>query len=149
MLPAAIACACAGFLLAILWMDLIFDVQALRASIDEPALDSIAAYYRRATTSSRPMGHLIAVVMLALLAALGVEIVDGRWRELALASLMIGGVPILLALGRIVPRAVRLGRRVDPAEVQRALARAIARDHLLCFACIATLLALQLVLFSS
>ncbi len=59
-----LAAACAGFLLAVLWMDLMFDVQVLRhrdAALPEPVLASIAAYYRRATTTSRPMGHLIAI----------------------------------------------------------------------------------------
>ncbi|MBV8966429.1 MAG: hypothetical protein JO191_09670, partial [Mycobacteriaceae bacterium] len=52
--------ACAGFLLAVLWMDLIFDTQVVahdRAAgeLPESVLASIASYYHRATTSSRPM----------------------------------------------------------------------------------------------
>ena len=47
--------ACAGFLLAVLWMDLIFDTQisrrARRGDKDQ-ALVSISGYYRRATTTS-------------------------------------------------------------------------------------------------
>jgi len=53
-----IAAACAGFLLAVLWMDLIFDSQVLRHRgadvLPEPVLDSISRYYHRATTTSRP-----------------------------------------------------------------------------------------------
>ena len=61
----ALLAACGGFLLAILWMDLIFDVQVLghrRADgpLPEPVLASIAAYYKRATTDSAPMSRLIA-----------------------------------------------------------------------------------------
>ena len=62
--------ACSGFLLAVLWMDLIFDVQVHRnkgAELPEPVLASIAAYYHRATTTSRPMSRLIVLVMLILL----------------------------------------------------------------------------------
>jgi hypothetical protein len=63
----ALLAACGGFLLAILWMDLIFDVQVLghrRADgpLPEPVLASIAAYYKRATTDSAPMSRLIAAV---------------------------------------------------------------------------------------
>ena len=55
-------------------------------------------------------------------------------------------VPIVLALGRVVPNAVRLGARNDPLAVQSALARAICRDHLVCLASIAAFVALQLML---
>ena len=70
--------ACAGFLLAVLWMDLMFDSQVrLRgADPDESVIASIAAYYRRATTTSQPMGSLIAVVMVVLLVCLAIE----AWR---------------------------------------------------------------------
>ena len=68
--------ACVGFLLAVLWMDLMFDSQTgLRGpDPDESALASIGAYYHRATTTSQPMGALIAVVMGVLLVCLGIEI---------------------------------------------------------------------------
>src|SRR5262249_35867352 len=59
--------ACGGFLLAVLWMDLLFDTQVLRqrsGDLPEDVLASIAAYYRRVTTTSRPMGRLVALVML-------------------------------------------------------------------------------------
>lgn len=48
--------ACAGFLLAVLWMDLMFDSQAgLRGpQPDEAALAAIGAYYHRATTHPSP-----------------------------------------------------------------------------------------------
>ena len=51
-----------------------FDSQVLshRGSdeLPEPVLASIAGYYHRATTTSRPMSHLIAVVMAILLGSL-------------------------------------------------------------------------------
>ena len=66
--------ACSGFLLAVLWMDLIFDVQVfgqreVAAELPEQVLASIAGYYRRATTTSRPMSRLIALVMVTLLSS--------------------------------------------------------------------------------
>ena len=54
-------------------MDLIFDSQVRGCAggeLPEPILASIADYYRRATTTSRPMSRLIAVVMVILLGAL-------------------------------------------------------------------------------
>ena len=53
----------AGFLLAVLRFDLMFDVQVLGRRADdvpEAAIASIAAYYRRVTTAARPMNLLVA-----------------------------------------------------------------------------------------
>jgi len=128
--------ACSGFLLAVLWMDLIFDVQVLRnrdADLSEPVLASIAAYYHRATTTSRPMSRLIVLVMLILLGALGFQAARGHdpgW--LLVASAILAAVPMLLALTHTVPSAVRLGQRTDDAPEQSRLARSICRDHLVC-----------------
>jgi hypothetical protein len=142
--------ACGGFLLAVLWMDLLFDVQVLRhrerdRALPEPVLASIAAYYRRVTTDARPLGHLVGLVMIVALAVLGVQITVGhgpRW--LAGVSLLLAGGPVLLALLRVVPNAVRLGSRADPPAQQSALARSICRDHLLCLAGILAFVGLQL-----
>ncbi len=39
----------AGFLLAVLWFDLMFDVQARGATVGSDAVVSISTYYRRVT----------------------------------------------------------------------------------------------------
>ena len=140
--------ACCGFLLAVLWMDLIFDIQVRGTWADgvpEPVLASIAGYYRRATTTSRPMSHLIAVVMVILLAGLvfqGVRGHDPLW--LSATSAALAGVPILLALIRTVPNAIRLGARTGGPAEQSRLARSVYRQHVLCFVFISALLVLRL-----
>jgi hypothetical protein len=120
-------------------MDLMFDSQVLRHlgpdDLPEPVLASIAGYYHRATTTSRPMSYLIALVMVILLGALGFRAVAGDdpgW--LLLVSAVLVGVPILLALIHTLPSAVRLGNRVGGRAEQSRLARSICRDHLLCLA---------------
>ncbi len=142
---AGVLAATGGFLLAVLWMDLMFDSQARRggAALDAAALDSITAYYRRATTDSQPMAKLIAVVMALLLAALAGEAAFGDTPAsvLALSGFLAGG-PIALALLRTVPNAVRLGRRTDNAAEQTRLARAILADHVICAAGMAFFVAL-------
>jgi hypothetical protein len=145
----AFATAGGGFLLAVLWFDLMFDVQVLahrrQPQLPEQTLASIAAYYRRVTTAARPMNRLIALVMLATLAAVIVEIASGhhpRWASWA--SLALALAPIALAGARTVPSAVRLGARRDPPALQTALARSIWREHTFCALSIAALLALQL-----
>ena len=143
----SILTACGAFLLAVLWMDLMFDVQVLRhrqaAELPDDVLASIAAYYRRVTTTAAPMGHLVGAVMGVLLVTLLVQLVIGP-RAAALVSLALAGPPIGLAAARVVPNAVRLGSRVDPPARQGELARAICRDHLFCFAGIAAFVVLQL-----
>jgi hypothetical protein len=144
----AFAAAGGGFLLAVLWFDLMFDVQTLghgRDDLPEEVLASISAYYRRVTTSARPMNRLIATVMLTTIAAIVVEIARGddpRWA--GWASLALVGAAILVAAGRTVPNAVRLGAGADPAELRSRMARSIYRDHVFCLAAIASALALQL-----
>ena len=144
----ALLTGCSGFLFAVLWMDLIFDAQVLAdrnpgGDLPESVLASIAGYYRRAVTGSRPMSRLIAVVMVALLAALGFRAVRGHdpgW--LVATSALLAGVPILLALTRTVPHAVRLGNRGGSPADQTALAQSIWRDHLVCAGCMLAFLAL-------
>ncbi len=140
--------ACSGFLLAVLWMDLIFDAQVFRrrsadGDLPEAVLASIAGYYRRAVIESRPMNRLIALVMLVLLAALAFRVARGHdpgW--LVVLAAVLAGMPILLALTRTVPHAARLGSRSGSRTDQSALARSICRDHLVCLGCVLAFLIL-------
>ena len=138
----------AGFLLAVLWFDLMFDVQVRRhreGDLPEEVLASIAGYYRRVTTAARPMNRLVAGVMLATLAAIVVQIARGDepvW--VGWASLGLVGVAVALAAAHTVPAAVRLGGRRDPPDAQSRLARSILRDHVFCFTAIASTLVVQL-----
>ncbi len=91
------------------------------------------------------MTHAVALVMVIGLVALFVQLASGgapRWASLL--SLALAAAPIVLAVRRVLPNAVRLGGRGDPVAVQSALARQICRDHLVCLAAIAAFLAVQL-----
>jgi hypothetical protein len=146
----SILIATGGFLLAVLWMDLMFDVQVQRlvgaAERRESAIASIAGYYRRVTTEAFPMNRLIAGVMLVQLCGIIDEVLLHRnatgWR--ALLVVVLGTLPVGLALFRIVPAAVRLGGRTDALATQIDLARDIYRGHIICFAAIALFILLQL-----
>jgi hypothetical protein len=144
------ACVAAGaaFLLAVLWFDLMFDVQTRKHGGDAlPAevLASISGYYRRVTIEAWPMNRLIAVVMLLTVLAIVTEIVRNvdrwwiGWVSLAAAVSAIG-----LARIRTIPNAARLGRAKGSLEAQTSLARVIYRDHIYCLAAISVLLVLQL-----
>lgn len=132
-------------------MDLIFDAQVHRHrgadELPEPVLASIAGYYHRATTTSRPMSLLIALVMAILLAALGFHAFrgDGPGWVVGVAAVL-AGPPVLLAILRTVPAAVRLGMRTDNAAAQSRLARSICRDHLFCMASMSAFLVVWIAL---
>lgn len=132
-------------------MDLIFDIQVLRHRgaevLPESVLASISAYYRRATTTSRPMGHLIALVMVILLGSLTVRLVGGDdpvW--LITLTSVLAVAPIALAAVRTVPNAKRLGARSGDGVEQSRLARAVCLDHVLCLVCMSGFLAVWLTL---
>lgn len=145
----AFASAGTGFLLAVLWFDLMFDVQTRKHAggpLPPEVLVSISAYYRRVTTEAYPMNRLVALVMLLTLAAICAEIVRGEyawwigWGSLLLAAS--GFVPTMM---RTVPNARRLGTAADSPEQQTRLARAICRDHMISFARMSVVLVLQLI----
>ena len=140
--------ACGGFLLAVLWFDLMFDVQVLglgESPLPEPVLASIAFYYHRVTTEAFPMNRLIAVVMLLAVGGSLYQLVRRRVGiARGLAALALCALPTALALFRIVPAAIRLGGRADSLEIQSELARQILYGHLLCIGSIALFIALQL-----
>ncbi len=141
-----IAAAGAGFLIAVLWFDLMFDVQARGGGplATDAALASISAYYRRVTTEASPMGRLVSLVMLATVAAIVAGIVRGEgplWAgAVSLAAALIG---MGLALARTVRNAVRLGAAADPPELRTTLARRILADHLVSLAAMTVVLTLQ------
>jgi hypothetical protein len=138
----------AGFLLAVLWFDLMFDVQTLGHGDDVPdtVLASVSGYYRRVTTEARPMNRLVAVVMLATLLAIVLQLTgDDAPRWVSAVSGVLAVASIGLAALRTVPSAVRLGARRDSVATQSRLARSVCRDHLLCITSIATLLVIQLI----
>jgi hypothetical protein len=133
-----------GFLLAVLWFDLMFDVQVLGhrdGDLADAVLSSIATYYARVTTAARPMNRLIATVMLATIAALAAELArDDVPTAIGWVSLALAVAPVAL----VATRTVRLGTRRDPPAQQSALARSVFAEHVFCFASIAALIALQL-----
>lgn len=144
-----IAAAGGAFLLAVLWFDLMFDVQSLRSAASPEAMkqtvDSIAAYYRRVTTDARPMSYLVAAVMLLTIGAAAYRVTRERGNKIAIVALVLCLAPIVLALVRVLPNAVMLGAGEGSLEQRHALARAICVDHLASFGAIALFVGLQVI----
>jgi len=144
----AVATTGAGFLLAVLWFDLMFDVQVRRQeslALSPETLDSIAAYYRRVTTDARPMNRLVSVAMLVTILSIVIEIAQGAtslW--LSVSSLLLLLSAVGLALARTFRNAATLGRGAGTPEFRSSLARMIYRDHLFCLGAIVLVIGLQL-----
>lgn len=132
-----VAAAGIGFLLAVLWFDLMFDVQVWPHrrdpdTIPDDVVDSIATYYRRVTTDAHPMSRLVALAMLVTLVSLVVSGVrEGGWAPWVALALVVP--PIGYAGASVVPAAVRLGARRDDLDQRRRLARRILLGHIGCW----------------
>jgi hypothetical protein len=144
----AVATTGAGFLLAVLWFDLMFDMQVHGhegLALPSETLDSIAAYYRRVTTEARPMNRLVSAAMLVTLLSIVIEIAEGAtplWSSVISLLLLLGAMS--LALMRTFRNAATLGRSAGTAEFRSRLARMIYRDHLFCLCAIVLVIGLQL-----
>ena len=112
------AAAGAAFLLAVLWFDLMFDVQVRRHPVG----------------TLPPSAAIVAQI---------VEGVSPWW--IGWVSLVIAGSGFGPTLLRTVPNARRLGRAEDTPEEQTRLARAIWRAHVLSVARMFVVLCLQLI----
>jgi hypothetical protein len=140
-----------GFLMAVLWMDLMFDVQVFRhegprnVALPERVLASIAAYYRHVVTEAVPMRHLVSLVILVTIGGSFVQAIQTRtalWQRTL--PVLLCGAPSAWAAFRILPNAARLGDRTDPPLDQSALAFAIFHDHVACFVAIVAFVVIQL-----
>ncbi|HEX4904322.1 MAG TPA: hypothetical protein VFU93_02640 [Acidimicrobiales bacterium] len=131
----AFATASAGFLLAVLWFDLMHDVLA-RGDVSDDDLGTIQRYYRRVTTDAFPMNRLVLVAMVCLLASIVAELAGDSVPAWApIASLVLALPPIVLSR-----KVVRMAKALST----RAEAKTILRDHVFCFVCIGAVLAVQL-----
>lgn len=135
-----------GYLLAVLWIDLIFDFPAVPyrnkpGVLPEEVLVLMTGFYRR--IAGRPF--LIFIIMLVGLAALLDELVRGlvpAW--VAGVSLFLFLAPTVNAILRVMPTARRFGSRVDSLEKQTELAHGFMFMHGSSFVMISLLLVVQL-----
>lgn len=138
----------AGFLCAVLWFDLMFDVQTRPhhdAILPAEVLASISAYYRRVTTDASPMSRLVAVMMVVtLMSIMGEMVIAAHSLAVTGISFALTAAAVGIAGSRTVGNAVRLGGAQDTPQEQTVLARSIYRDHTYCLAAMAAVLVLQL-----
>ncbi len=141
--------ASAAFLIAVLWFDLMFDVQVLRhrgaAALPIEVLESIRAYYRRVLVDASPMGRLVGVVMLVFVATLVAQTINSdvdTWVSIVSWIGFLFGPG--LAAARVLHNARRLALGVGDHATGSQLARRICADHLVCLAAMSATVAAQL-----
>ena len=145
-MSALILCACIGYLIAVLWIDLIFDSLVLphhgsSEPLPEEVLATMSSFFKRLTLKPR----LIFVVMITMFTIVILQIVQGTvpaW--VAWTSLVLVVAPTGYASARVMPAARRLGSRADGVEKQSELARSLFSMHTLSFILMTLLLVLQL-----
>jgi hypothetical protein len=145
-MSALILFACIGYLIAVLWIDLIFDSLVLphkntNEPLPEEVLATMASFFKRLTLKPR----LIFVVMITMLTIVILQIVQGTvpaW--VAWGSLILVTVPTGYATARVMPAARRLGSRVDGPEKQSELARSLFAMHAFSLSLMTLLMLIQL-----
>ena len=138
---------CIGFMLAILYIDLMFDVMSVPhrrsgATLPREVLDPITHYYGRVTRNP----YVLMFVMLTTTIFLVLQIVYGltpRWA--AYGSLAAMGLAMVAGIVKVIPAARRLASGKDPAEVRTRLIHGVFTAHVLLLVCILVLAVIQLV----
>jgi hypothetical protein len=137
---------CIGFMLAILYIDLMFDVLSVPyrrsgAMLPKEVLDPVTHYYGRVTQNP----YVLMFVMLTTTICVVLQIVYGlapRWA--AYSSLVAIALAMAAGAGKVIPSARRLASGEVPPEEQTRLVHGVFTAHVLLFVCILVLGVLQL-----
>ncbi len=136
---------CIGFMIAVLYMDLVFDMSALPyrssgAPLPADVLESIASYYRLITKNP----YLLTFVMLTATGCVVAQIayaLVARW--VAWTSLGLMALAMSTAVFKVIPTAQRLATSKDAVEQRTRMVHSILPYHLVLLTCILSLAGLQ------
>lgn len=137
---------CLGFCVAILYLDLVFDVTTVPyrktgRALPAEVLTPITTYYRYVTKNPWLLIFVMTVALTCIVAQLWLQLAP-QW--VGIASLVLFGATATLAVTRVIPGAQRLASGEDPAEQQTRLAHGMLVYHLVFLALVLALIALQL-----
>jgi hypothetical protein len=144
---AAVLFLCIGFMIAVLYIDLVFDVSGLphRRSGEPLApaiLDPIATYYRYITRNPYLLMLIMATAAACIIAQIFYELVP-RW--IGYASLLLMVLNTLIAVLKVIPAAQRLASGKDTPELRSQMVHSMLPYHLLLLAAVLLLAAIQLI----
>ena len=134
-----------GFLIAVLWIDLIFDSSAWlyrggNEDLPEEVLATMSHYYRRVTHKPYMLFLIMAIILGMLILQITQNLVPAwiGWLSLILFLISAGCAGVY-----VIPIASRLRSRTDQIEKQSQLARSLFPAHVFCFILILLLGAIQ------
>ena len=136
---------CIGFMIAVLYIDLMFDVSAVpyrhtKAALPKAVLEPIIHYYGRITQNP----YLLMFVMLTATVCLVAETVyDLAPRWVAYSSLFLMGLSMMLGSLKVIPTAQRLGSGNDPEDRQTGLIHSMFPFHVVLLINVLLLAAIQ------
>jgi hypothetical protein len=138
---------CIGFMIAVLYIDLVFDVSGLphrrsRELLPAAVLDPIATYYRYITRNP----YLLMFIMLTAAGCLVTQVVYGlvpRW--VGYGSLVLMLLNALVAVLKVIPTAQRLAAGSDTAESRSRMVHSLLPYHLVLLASVLLLAVMQLI----
>ncbi len=136
---------CIGFMLAVLYIDLMFDVTALPhrhsgTPLPKEVLDPITHYYGRITQNPYVLMFVMLTTMLCLIAQIAYSLVP---RPAGYASLGLMGLAMVAGGAKVIPTAQRLASGKDPADTQTRLVHSMFPSHIVLLICILLLAAVQ------
>jgi hypothetical protein len=137
---------CIGFMLAVLYIDLMFDVTAVPyrrtgAALPKEVLAPITHYYGRITQNPYVLMFVMLTATVCLVAEIVYDLVP-RWA--AYSSLFFMGLAMVAGSLKVIPTAQRLGSDKDPADVQTSLIHHMLPSHLVLLVSILLLAVIQL-----
>ena len=136
---------CIGFMLAVVYIDLMFDVTALpyrhtKAALPKEVLDPITHYYGRITQNP----YLLMFVMVTTTVCLVTQILyDLAPRWAGYSSLFLMGLAMVTGTVKIIPTAQRLASGKDSEETQTSLVHTMFPAHVIVLICVLLLAAIQ------
>jgi hypothetical protein len=136
---------CVGFMLAVLYIDLMFDVTAVPyrhsgTTLPKDVLDPITRYYGRITQNPYVLMFVMLTTTVCLVAEIVYDLVP-RW--VGYASLVLMGLAMMAGSLKVIPTAQRLASGKDPADKQTSLIHSMFPAHVVLLLCILLLAAIQ------
>ena len=136
---------CLGFCVAIIYIDLVFDVSAMPyrktgTAIPAAVVTPITTYYRYVTRNPWLLIFVMSVTLTCIVAEILLRLVSP---EVGYSSLVIFGVIALLAIAKVIPGAQRLAAGKETVEEQTRLAHGLLFYHLVFLVLVLALVLLQ------
>lgn len=136
---------CFGFFIAVLYIDLVFDISALpyrksKSELPPEVVTPIVSYYRLITKDPWLLMSFFFVATGCLLAEIKYSLVPSR---IGYASMMMLGLIMLLAVARVIPRAQRLASGKETAQKQAFYIHSLFPYHIILLILVLALTLLQ------